>query len=365
MTIYELRMTCLRASLLRLLRGSVLTFFLLLSFSFLLSPSTYSQDLHFSQFFAAPLSTSPSNTGFFNGDWRIGGNFKSQWPWAIDNTTFNYRTFAVYADFAFLKGRSKKAWMGAGLIFLNDKTGDGRLTTNKVFGSVAYHQAFGIMKKYFLSIGVGAGVVQKSIDYTKLYFNDQWDPDNLFFDSGIVTTEPTGDNSLLYFDMSVGAHFTYVHNDGNNFSVGASMFHLVKPKETFPGTNNSLGIRPVINAIAFTRINKMVHLEPSFLFMYQKKAQEYIINLLAGFTLLSESRVKNSIVFLGAAYRPRDALIPMIGYQYKTVRAIINYDINLSTLTEASAADGGLEISLVYTGSIKSKKTRIVPCPRL
>ncbi|GIV33800.1 MAG: hypothetical protein KatS3mg031_1335 [Chitinophagales bacterium] len=342
-----------------------LTFLILPLFFILFLQTARGQDLHFSQFFAAPLSTAPSNTGFFKDDWRIGGNFKSQWPWAINNAVFNYRTFAVYADFSFLKNQKRKAWMGAGILFQNDRTGDGRLTTNRAYGSFAYHQAFGIMRKYVLSLGVNMGVVHKAIDYSRLYFNDQWDADNLLFDKSLSSTEPTDKDALLYYDMSVGAHFTYVHNEDHQLSVGGSLFHLLRPQESFPGVRNNLGLRPVVHALAYTRINKRVHLEPGFLFMYQKKAQEYIVSLLAGFRILSESKVKNSIVFLGTAYRPKDAFIPVIGYQYKTIRLLLNYDVNLSTLTAASRADGGLELSLVYTGAVQSKKIRIVPCPRL
>ncbi|HXH17963.1 MAG TPA: type IX secretion system membrane protein PorP/SprF, partial [Chitinophagales bacterium] len=136
-------------------------------------------------------------------------------------------------------------------------------------------------------------------------------------------------------------------------------------KESFSDKDNRLGIRPVVSAIAFTRINKQLHLEPSFEFMYQKKAQEYIINVLAGITLLAPSKMKNSIILIGSAYRPRDAWIPLAGMQWKTLRVILNYDVNLSSLTEASHANGGFEMSVVYTGGSKSSQKRMVPCPRL
>jgi len=329
--------------------------------------TSVAQDLHFSQFFAAPLTTSPSNTGFFNGDWRAGGNFKSQWSWAIDHSPFNYRTFAAYCDFSLLKETLPgKDWMGVGAVMMNDMSGDGRLKTTKVLASAAYHKSFGIVTKYVLSIGIGGGYVMKKIDYTKLYFNDQWDADNLFFDQTSATAEPAGNDLLGYFDISAGAHFTYFHNDHINFSIGTALHHLNKPKENFSGNDNRLGIRPVVSAIAFTRINKRLHLEPGFEFMYQKKAQEYIIHVLAGFTMLSsESKLKNSIFFIGSAYRPRDAWIPLAGFQWKTLRVMLSYDVNLSSLTRASHADGGFEMSVVYTGGKKSSQQRMVPCPRL
>lgn len=339
----------------------------LLSLISSLTSNIYSQDLHFSQFFAAPLATSPSNTGFFNGDWRAGGNFKSQWAWANDYSVFNYRTVAGYCDFSLLKETLPgNDWMGVGAVVMNDMTGDGELKTTKVLASAAYHKSFGIFSKYIISIGAGGGYVMKIIDYQKLYFNDQWDPDGLLFDTAIRTGEPTDNDLTGYFDISVGAHFTYFRDDNFNISAGLALHHLNKPVETFYGIDNRLGIRPVASIIAYTKISKQVHLEPGFEFMYQKKAQEYVISILAGFTMLSpKSKAKNSIVFIGSAYRPRDAWIPMAGYQWKTLRVILNYDVNLSTLTEASNADGGFEMSVVYSGGRSSSKKRMVTCPRL
>lgn len=329
--------------------------------------SSSAQDLHFTQFFASPLTTSPSNTGFFNGDWRVGGNFKSQWPWATSPNISNYRTFAIYGECALLRDKLPgKDWLGVGLVILNDRSGDGELKVNKFQASAAYHKSFGTAGKYILSTGIGIGYVAKSIDYGKLYFNDNWDPNNLFFDQqGFPTSEPADEDALRFIDISAGTHFTYVHSKKFNISTGLSVFHLNKPKESFPGRDNRLGMRPLVNVIAYTKISDRVHLEPGFMWMYQMKAQEYILDLLAGFTFLNEGKFKNSIVFVGAAGRPKDAFAPMVGFQYKTLRVIMNYDVNVSSLQNASNNNGGFEVSIVYTGQRAKEGIRMIPCPRL
>lgn len=344
---------------------SICFLFSLISHISCLTPAN-AQDLHFTQFFASPLTTSPSNTGFFNGDWRVGGNFKSQWPWATSPNISNYRTFAVYGEAALLRNKlPDNDWLGVGLVILNDRSGDGELKVNKFQASAAYHTSFGISGKYILSTGIGLGYVTKNIDYSKLYFNDNWDPNNLFFDQqGFPTSEPSGD-ALRYIDISAGTHFTYVHSKKFNISTGLSVFHLNKPKESFPGRDNRLGMRPLVNVIAYTKISDRVHLEPGFMWMYQLKAQEYILDLLAGFTFLNEGKFKNSIVFIGAAGRPKDAIAPMVGFQYKTLRIIMNYDVNVSSLQNASNNNGGFEVSIVYTGQRAKSGIRMVPCPRL
>lgn len=51
-----------------------------LACSLLFANNAFAQDLHFSQFFNAPLLTNPANTGFIpEGDYRIGFNIRNQW----------------------------------------------------------------------------------------------------------------------------------------------------------------------------------------------------------------------------------------------------------------------------------------------
>src|ERR1700677_1438296 len=96
----------------------------LLSIVYCLSPA---QDIHFTQFFSNPLILNPAQTGNFNGNYRVGFNFKGQWPWAITGTAYNYHTEAPYVDFSFGENKLKSGWMGIGINFLNDEAGDGEL----------------------------------------------------------------------------------------------------------------------------------------------------------------------------------------------------------------------------------------------
>jgi hypothetical protein len=63
-------------------------------------------------------------------------------------------------------------------------------------------------------------------------------------------------------------------------------------------------------------------------------------------------------------YRGKDALAPLAGYQFKTTRILLSYDVTLSRLVNASKANGGPEISLVHTGSFfKHFGNKKVYCP--
>ncbi|HRF76460.1 MAG TPA: type IX secretion system membrane protein PorP/SprF, partial [Chitinophagales bacterium] len=70
--------------------------------------------------------------------------------------------------------------------------------------------------------------------------------------------------------------------------------------------------------------------------------------------------------FLGGAYRLDDAIIASVGMDFKNFRFGASYDINTSTLKEASSGNGGFELSLVYTGCILPviPTHYVMPCPR-
>ena len=102
-----------------------------------------SQDIHFTQFFTNPLILNPAETGNFNGNYRIGFNFRGEWPWAIGSVSpYNYHTETPYVDFSFGENKITSGWMGIGVDFLNDEAGDGELAYRRFSLSYAYHQAF-------------------------------------------------------------------------------------------------------------------------------------------------------------------------------------------------------------------------------
>src|SRR5437870_6342465 len=92
--------------------------------------NTHAQDLHFSQFFNAPLITNPANTGFIpDGDYRLGMNYRNQWSSIM---TVPYKTMSAFGDVQVLKDRMDNGWVGLGGVILRDVAGSGNLTSTKV-----------------------------------------------------------------------------------------------------------------------------------------------------------------------------------------------------------------------------------------
>ena len=92
------------------------------------------------------------------------------------------------------------------MLFFNDAAGRGNLRSNKVYGSVAYHQMIGLSS--LLSAGFNAGYASKRIDVTKFTFDNQWN--GKFFDAGAPNGEAKLTNpSSSYFDLQVGMNYAY------------------------------------------------------------------------------------------------------------------------------------------------------------
>ncbi len=134
------------------------------------------QDLHFSQYFNAPLLVNPANTGFNpDYDYRIGGNFRNQWAGVINNP---YKTMSLWGDVQLFNNRFENGWVGLGGNLYRDEAGSGSLTSTQGYVSAAYHQLLGYSS--LLSFGANIGFVNKRIDINKLSFDNQWN--GKFFD---------------------------------------------------------------------------------------------------------------------------------------------------------------------------------------
>src|ERR1700755_680115 len=79
------------------------------------------QDPNFSQFFVSPLTLNPALTAKFNGNLRVAGNYRNQWP----AFTKAFVTSSVSVDFPILQSKLAETdtW-GVGFMGMTDKTAD-------------------------------------------------------------------------------------------------------------------------------------------------------------------------------------------------------------------------------------------------
>ena len=314
------------------------------------------QDPHFSQFFASPLSLNPALTGKFDGTVRVAGNYRNQWP-AFNNV---YTTSTLSVDFGILKNKLPDfdTW-GIGILMLTDKAGGGVLTNNYIGFSTSYHKALDEDGFQQLGIGFQGTYGQKRLDNSKLVFEDQLTP---FGFTGVTQDIFSSANlNINYLDVNAGLLYSGSTNDRNNFYVGASMYHINRPKESFKGGNWNIASRTTISAGGYFPVSDILTLHTSGIYQVQNKATETIIGgaLAAN---LDHNGPDPTNVYLGTWFRVGDAIIPYLGLEFAGMRIGATYDINVSSLKAGSQSRGGMEISIIYIKRPAGFKG--IPCPK-
>ncbi len=329
-----------------------------LFFAGIICNNSQAQDLHFSQYFNAPLLVNPANTGFNPAfDYRLGANYRNQWA---NVSNFPYKTMSVWADAQLFNDRFENGWMGVGGALLQDVAGSANLTSTKAYGSVAYHQLLGL--KSLLSGGFNLGFTQKRIDPTKLNFNSQWN--GKFFDVNIPSGEPLTFNSVTYFTLQAGINYTNFFSDNLYFNLGLSMANINRPNETFfsvKTADNRVDTRYTAFANASIKLQDVWILNPNIYVSKVGTATEIVFGGMLQRDLSAE-RNGSLQLLAGAYYRVGDAVIPNIGFDVKNVKITFNYDATFSTLKTYNQSNGAFEISIIKSGLYKGKE-KSLKCP--
>ena len=319
---------------------------MMLMLAVLTAVAVNAQDLHFSQWFNSPLTTNPANTGFIpEADYRLGVNYRNQWSSIM---SIPYKTMSIWGDVQLLRDRIESGWLGVGGVILRDVAGSGSLTSTKIYGSVAYHQM--ISEAHLLSAGFNVGWSNKRINSADLKFPDQFD--GRFFDSKIPTSVVLDNPSVNYFDVQAGLNYAFFPNEFLYVNGGISAAHLNRARESFfdtdiDNTDNRISMRYTAFANASYKLNDDVIVNPMAYYTRQASSSE----LVAGGNLQYNLSGDGESQLIGGLYlRPGDAVIPVIGFQWKNLRLMFSYDATTSSLKDYNNGRGAYEFALIHNG---------------
>lgn len=329
-------------------------FFILL----IASLTTKAQDPNFSQFFASPLTLNPALTGKFDGSLRAAGNYRNQWP-SIYNA---YTTATISVDGGILKNTIPEFdQFGIGIMAFTDKSGNGVLSNNYVALSTAYHKALDENGFHQIGLGFQGTYSSKRLDVTKVYFEDQLQSDGWTGITGEIFSQDQ--ISLSYFDMNMGVLYNGTSDGINNFYVGASMYHLNRPKETFQGGNYILDPRVTFQAGGKLPMGRFDALHLSAIHSRQANAVNTVIGGAYMLNLNPDNESPTNL-YLGSWYRVKDAWIPYVGLEFGEFHIGATYDVNTSGLKPASNLRGGAEFSLIYIKQPSDPFVKKLNCPK-
>ncbi|TWI92223.1 PorP/SprF family type IX secretion system membrane protein [Chitinophaga japonensis] len=325
-----------------------------------LIPASRAQDPHFSQFFASPLTLNPAFTGLFSGDFRVAGNYRSQWR----SIATPYVTGTLSADFSILKNviSYTDIW-GVGVMALYDKTGGGALVSNYIAISTAYHKGLDPEGNHTLAIGLQGAWMQKRVDQSKLIFESQID--NNGYNPGLPSSETLTNPKISYFDPNVGILYNGLVGEASNIYLGASYYHITQPTETFMSQNNNrLSYRYTIHGGGSFPVHGINRIHASALYMKQSTASETSFGAAYGFNLSGVPDDNPTMFYLGSWYRLKDAINPYVGLEIGGFNVGLTYDLNVSSLKPASNYRGGMEISVIYIHRSNGNSKYKTLCPK-
>ncbi|MEX1003528.1 MAG: PorP/SprF family type IX secretion system membrane protein [Crocinitomicaceae bacterium] len=318
----------------------------------LIGSISYSQDVHFSQFYMSPLNQNPAMAGL-DHDIQAILNYKDQWR----NVNSPFRTFGVSYDMRAMSKSTESGFIAGGLNFVNDQAGSSKMGSTIANLSVAYH--INLNKEMTLGAGVQAGIIQRGVNQQSLAWGTQYD--GSAYNSSLPSGESAQLNSFTTFDMGAGLVWGYNNNDGLKMNVGFSAFHLTQPDYSFLGSDESLYMKYVAHGNATIGLgDSRWAILPGFMYYRQGPAQEIYAGALGRVILTRNDdyveNVEGAALSFGAFYRHNDAISAQLLVDYAAFTFGMSYDINISDLQVASNGRGGLELSIRFVTDIFESK---------
>ena len=304
------------------------------------------QDIHFSQFFEAPLLRNPSLAGIYTGDYRIQGVYRDQW----NSITNAYKTGSLNAEYKMPVGTGND-FITTGLQAVFDRAGTVNLTTTQILPALNYHKSLSNDKTMYLSLGFMGGLIHKSIDITKITTDNQYNGGA--YDGSLPTGETLLSPNYTTWDASVGMSFntTFGAEQENSMFIGGAFHHLNRPKNSFYH-NVSIELKPkyVVSAGVKYTLDDF----SSFTLQADHSIQGAYTETIAGalYSYKLGDDMNNPLYTLsgGLFLRWKDALVPVLKVEWSNLSAAFSYDVNVSQLKTASMGQGGFELSLCYIG---------------
>lgn len=320
------------------------------------------QDIHFSQFFEAPLLRNPALAGLFSGDLRLQTVYRTQWQ----SVTVPFQTTSINGEFKLAVGKSED-FLTIGAQILNDKAGTIALTSTHLLPAINYHKSLSAERNMYLSLGFMGGLVQRKFDVSKMTTNNQFDGTG--YNGNLGTGENFAGNSYSYFDGSAGMSFnTQMGQDQeNNLFVGIAYHHFNKSAKNSFYANTAAEVKP---KMVYSAGAKMATTDNSYLTIHADYSKQgAYTELVAGAMItyrLDDTENPRYFIHGGAFMRWQDALIPVAKIEVKPFALSVSYDANISKLSAASGGRGGFEMGLSYQKYLSRDNTSrdAVRCPR-
>jgi len=328
-------------------------------------------DIHFSQFYMSPTNLNPALTGVMNCNIRLTANYRNQWS-SVTGFESSFNTYSASYDQRIPVGRYD--YFGVGLTLWGDVAGTSRFTTNTAKLSGSYSKRMGGYRNesHYLVLGAEAGVSQRNIDLLALRWGTQHGGEGNFDPSLPSLEGPNFDrDNFVFADISAGLMWFSVLDENNSFYVGGAYSHLNRANISFNGEEDeTLYTKVTLHAGGeFAGGGGRVAIVPNIVAFFQGPSFQIVPGTAVRFRLGNSRRYYQAFQ-IGAWARithklddqtHMDALILTTRFEYEDFGIGFSYDLNTSSLNQASNFNGAFEFSVNYR--ICGPEKRNVYCP--
>ena len=320
-------------------------------------------DIHFSQFYETSILRNPAVTGLFADDYKVGIFYRNQWS----SITFPYETFLASAETHVSVSHNSEDFISFGLLGMSDKAGSLSQRITAFYPALSYNKCLNPDHRSFLSAGFTGGYIQYSFDPSKATFNSQYlggvfDPTN-------PTMENLPNPKMGFFDIGAGVNYntTFGSSGTSVWMIGVSGYHFTQPGFSYYQTPDvNLNMRWTANTALSFDMSEEAILQLQANYALQGTYNEIIAGFLINWNAVTSGATTLFGLSLGGMYRLNDAVIPVVKIKYQNMALGVSYDVNVSTLKEASKMQGAYETTLFISGLYPNNsgyQKRLV-CPR-
>ncbi|XZF12803.1 PorP/SprF family type IX secretion system membrane protein [Chitinophagaceae bacterium MMS25-I14] len=316
------------------------------------------QDIHFSQFMETAILRNPALTGIFSEDYKVGAIYRNQWA-SIGKP---FKTGQISAEMRFPVGREAVDYVSIGLLGYYDKAGSINFQTTGFYPALNYNKSLEDSHSSYLSVGFTGGYVMRSIDISKMTF------DNQYQNPGGGSGEQLPASQLTHWDLGAGVSFnsSFGQDNKNSYYLGVSGYHFTHPKQSFydNGQEINLNTRWNVNGGLNFSLDDAWSVIAQGNYMLQGAYQETIVGGMIRWSRFNNENRRDFAFSAGSFYRFKDAIIPMVKIEYKGQAFSLSYDVNNSSLKSATNLKGGFEISVFTSGFFQGGTNDRHMCPR-
>ena len=325
---------------------------------------SYAQaDIHFSQFYETSVLRNPAMTGVFADDYKFGLYYRNQWS----SITFPYETFLVSAETHVSVSHNSDDFVSFGLLGMSDKAGSLSQRITAFYPAISYNKAINPDHHTYLSAGFTGGYIQYSFDPSKATFNNQFVGG--MFDPNNPSLENLPSPKMGFFDIGAGINYNTSFGEDRTsvWIIGISGYHFTQPNFSYFQTPDvNLNMRWNANTALSFDMSEEVTMQLQANYALQGTYNEIVGGMLINWNAVTSGASTLFGLTFGAMYRLGDAVAPIVKIKYQNMALGVSYDVNTSTLKEASKMQGAYETTLFISGLYPNNsgyQKRLV-CPR-